>query len=405
LTSLFAWRYFRSKKSANAINVISWISVVAIAVVTAALVVVLSVFNGFEDLVKQLYSDFYTDIKITNATGKWMDADSLVLQKVLSAKGVQAAEPIVEERAILMQENDKSIVWLKGVSETYASHSGVPSNIIRGRYATGSAAQPALVLGTGVENALQIIAGQTPDPVTIYLPNRNAGIDADPLTALHSANAFAAGTFAIQQEFDNQYAFTDAHFMRYMLDLKANQASAVEVVIAQDAGEDQVAEVLRTSLGNKFLVKTRFQQNQSLFVAMQVEKLIIFGVAFLILLIAAFNIISSLTMTVMEKERDITVLQAMGASANTIAVIYLKLAGVLAGIGGVAGFLIGIGICKAQQVFHLVKLGGQSFIIDYYPVAMRWQDFGYIAAILLIITLLAGWLPARRASRLHLSLR
>jgi lipoprotein-releasing system permease protein len=405
LTSLFAWRYFRSKKTANAINVISWISVVAVAVVTAALIVVLSVFNGFEDLVKQLYSDFYSDIKITNATGKWMEADAGYLQKVISINGVKAAEPVVEERAILMQDEDKSIVWLKGVRDSYAANSGVPNHIIRGKYATGTEEQPALVLGNGVENALQIIAGQTLGPVTIYLPNRSAGIDADPLTALHSANAFATGSFAIQQEFDNQYAFTDAAFMRYMLDLQPNQSSSVEVTTKKGVQVEDVAEKLQEKLGTGFVVKTRFEQNQSLFVAMQVEKLIIFAVAFLILLIAAFNIISSLTMTVMEKERDITVLQAMGANTSIVSSIYLKLAGILAGIGGMAGFLLGIGICVGQQAFHWVKLGGQSFIIDYYPVSMRWQDFLYILLILLVISLVAGWLPARRASKLRLSLR
>lgn len=405
MTSLFAWRYFRSKKTANAINVISWISVVAVAVVTAALIVVLSVFNGFEDLVKQLYSDFYSDIKITSATGKWLEADAVVLKKITGIEGVKAAEPVIEERAILMLDSDKSIVWLKGVSESYAAVSGVPNNIIRGRYATGNLDQPALVLGNGVENALQMIVGQSLQPITIYLPNRNAGIDADPLTALHSANAYAAGVFAIQQEFDNQYAFTDAAFMRYMLDLKANQVSAIELSCNENANIDDVAERLQQMLGKNVLVRTRFRQNQSLFVAMQIEKLIIFAVAFLILLIAAFNIISSLTMTVLEKERDITVLQAMGATTSIISAIYLKLAGILAGIGGLAGLILGIIICKGQQTFHWVKLGGQSFIIDYYPVSMRVMDFVYIGTILLVISFIAGWLPSRRASRLHLSLR
>ncbi|HSC53716.1 MAG TPA: FtsX-like permease family protein [Phnomibacter sp.] len=405
MTSLFAWRYFRSKKSANAINIISWISVAAVAVVTAALIVVLSVFNGFEDLVQQLYSDFYSDIRITSASSKWMDANAGYLQKVKGVSGVRSAEPVVEERAILLQEEDKSIVWLKGVSNTYASYSGVPNHIVRGTYQLGNAEHPSLVLGNGVENALQIVAGQTMGPVTIYLPNRGVAIDADPLTAMHSANAFAAGSFAIQQEFDNQYAFTDLAFMQYMLDLKPGQSSAVELSLAPGADADAVASSLRKKLGQGFEVKTRYQQNQSLFAAMQVEKLIIFGVAFLILLIAAFNIISSLSVTVLEKERDITVLQAMGAHTTSIARIYLKLGCILAGVGGIIGFVLGVAICLGQQHFHWVKLGGQSFIIDYFPVAMRWQDFLYILLLLFIISVFAGWLPARRASRVMLSLR
>jgi lipoprotein-releasing system permease protein len=256
------------------------------------------------------------------------------------------------------------------------------------------------VVGAGVENALQIAAGESLYPVTTYLPNRLAGNTSDVTEALHSSNLYVTGSFSIQQEFDNQYAFTNIDFVRYMLDLKPQEVNRVEVVLQANADAQQVANALRNQLGKEFEVKTRYEQNQSLFVAMQVEKLIIFGVAFLILLIAAFNIMSTLTMMVLEKQLDISVLFAMGLNGGRVGQIFLKVGGILAFFGSAIGFTIGLGICLVQQKFHFVKLGGQSFIIDYYPVAIRGTDLLLVGTIVLVITLLAGWLPALRARRL-----
>jgi len=405
LTTLFAWRYFKSKKTTNAINLISYISMVAVAVVTAALVVVLSVFNGFEQLVQNLYADFYTDIKITATNGKWLTTSPAMLQQITGTKGVAAVEPVIQERAMLMQGEDKSIVWLKGVEPGYANVSGVPRHLLRGQFALGNEETPALVMGSGVENGLQVIAGQNIAPVTIYLPNRRATLDADPLTALHTANAFTAGTFSIQQEFDNQYAFTNAAFMRYMLDLPPNEVTALEIAATPGTDVEHLTDQLQEHLGKSFTVQTRYQQNQALFAAMKIEKLIIMAVAFLILLIAAFNIISSLTMMVLEKEKDIAVLQAMGATGTSVAGIFLKLGALLAGVGGFIGGLLGVLICIGQQQFHWVKLGGQSFIIDYYPVEMRATDFLLVGVIIFTIAIIAGFAPSRRALRIQQSLR
>ena len=378
---------------------------VAVAVVTAALVVVLSVFNGFEQLVEELYADFYTDVKITAAKGKWLTTDAALMQQLRQHATVQAATPVIEERAMLLQGGDKSIVWLKGVEPDYTAVSGVPGHVQRGEFALGNEETPALVMGTGVENALQIIAGQSIAPITIYLPNRLAPLQAEATEALHSANGFAAGTFSIQQEFDNQYVFTNAAFMRFMLDLAPQQASAVEIALQPGTDVNKVAKDLQQQLGSGYVVTSRYQQNQSLFAAMQIEKVIIMSVAFLILLIAAFNIISSLTMMVIEKEKDIAVLQAMGANGQSVAAIFLQLGGILAGVGGMIGAGLGILICWGQQTFHWVKIGGQSFIIDHYPVQMRWSDFVVVGLIILVISLIAGYAPSRRALRMHTSLR
>jgi lipoprotein-releasing system permease protein len=296
-------------------------------------------------------------------------------------------------------------VWLKGVSVDYAKYSGVASHLIRGGFEIGTRQQPGIVMGAGGENALQVMAGREVFPITVYLPNRLSQSAADPLEAIHSANATPTGSFVIQQDFDNQYAFTNKEFLSYMLDLPASQASSIEIFTDSAANTNAMKKQLEKMLGNNFVVKTRYEQNQSLYAAMQAEKLIIYAVAFLILVIAAFNIISSLTMTVLEKQEDIAVLQAMGTSSGRVSAIFLKLGAILAGLGGLAGCLLGLIICLGQREYHWVKLGGQSFVIDYYPVTMRLSDFMAVTAIVFIIAFFSGWLPSRKASKTEYSLK
>ena len=378
---------------------------VAIGVVTAALVVVLSVFNGFEDMVKDMYGDFYADLQITAEKGKWLNISGEKLTQLKAVDGVAFVQPVIMERAILLDQEDKSIVWLKGVSEHYANFSGVPNHMLRGNFFVGDSASPRLVLGFGVEQSLQIIAGQSPMPVTVYLPNPDAGPAADVTTAMVSANAFSAGTFAVQQEFDEQYAFTHASFLSYMLGLPQNQFTSIELFVKDRENTGNLQDEVLKIMGAGFNVKDRFQQNQALFSAMKTEKLIIYAISFLILVIAGFNIVSSLTMTVIEKQKDIAVLKAMGTSDETVRRIFLQLGILLAGIGAMAGFVLGVLICLGQQQFHWVKLGGQSFIIDYYPVAVRLADLLVVVGIVVFIAIIAAWLPAKRATMSYFSLR
>jgi lipoprotein-releasing system permease protein len=397
LTSLFAWRYFRAKKSTNVINIIAWISVVAIAVVTAALIVVLSVFNGFEGLVKSLYNDFYSNLKVLPATGKTFYMSNAQLRRLQQVPGIRFVEPVVEEKAILINGDYKTTVSLKGVNRTYENASGLPGHIIRGRFEVGNEEKPALILGAGVENALGVLADRTVDPITIYVPNRKATIRTDPLEALQSRNAAATGSFVVQQEFDNAYAFTNLYFMRSLLQLSDHQYSAIEIFTAGEGQTGRIQKQLRQVLGNQYLVSDRYQLNQGLYAAMNIEKVVIYGVAFLILLVAAFNIIGTLSMLVLEKQKDMAVLKAMGAGNSLIRNIFLKEGLLLAFLGGISGIVMAIIICLLQQRYHFVKLGGQSFLIDYYPVQLQGGDFALIAGIILVIGFLAAWLPARKA--------
>lgn len=401
---LFAWRYFKSKKSTNAINIIAWISVLAIAVGTAALIVVLSVFNGFEDLVRGLYSDFYSDIRIAPATGKFFTMDTVHLSSIRQINGVKELSFVVEEKAMLMNGEAQSIVTLKGVDEQFKSTNRLQDHIVRGHYNMGSTDRPLLVAGAGIENAVAVDPESNLSSLTLYLPDRSARTFSAE-EGMRSFNVDISGAFMIQQEFDNKYAFTNLAFVQYMLDLKPNEYSSIELAVTNDYQLNKVKRQLQQILGDKFVVRTRLEQNQSLFTVMQVEKWVIYGILSLILVVAAFNMIGALTMLVLEKQKDIAVLKAIGASDYTIQKIFLGEGLVLATVGGVLGMLLAFTICIVQLKFKLVKLEGGTFIIDYYPVKMLGWDFLLVTLTVLFVTILAAWLPSRKAAAQLYSLK
>ncbi len=399
---LFAWRYFRSQKSTNAINIIAWISMMAIAVGSAALIIILSVFNGFEDLVKGLYADFYADMRVVPARGKTFHITPAQVQLITATKAVAVISYVAEEKAVL-NGAFQTIISLKGVDEKYVSVNKINSthHIPRGKFSLGTVEVPELVVGAGIENA----AGVDVDkqyPVTLYLPNRQAAkLSAD--DGLNSYKVTPSGTFMVQQDFDNKYAFSNLAFVKYMLGMTADEFSAIEIKINGNAGE--VKKLLQAKLGNDFLVETRYEQNRSLYAVMQVEKWVIYGILSLILTVAAFNMIGALTMLVLEKQKDIAVLKAMGANDQMIRSIFLSEGLLLAAIGSISGIILAGIFCWIQLTFKLIKLGGNTFIINYYPVKMVAADFLLVMVTVGLIAVLASWIPARKAGLQSFSLK
>ena len=401
---LFAWRYFKSKKSANAINIIAWISVLAIAVGAAALIIVLSVFNGFEDLVKNLYSDFYADIRIAPAQGKFTTFTQPALQRIQAIQGVDKLTTVVEEKAVLVNGDYQAIVYLKGVDENYAAVNKLSNHIVAGEYKTGTTDAPALVVGQGIESAVGADPDNKLSNLIIYLPNRNA-TKFNSMDAMHSMNVTASGVFMVQEEFDDKYAFTNLTFVQYMLDLKPDEFSSIELSVKPGTDANAVKQELQNMLGKNFLVQTRYEQNQSLFTVMQIEKWVIYAILAIILLVASFNMVGALTMLVLEKQKDIAVLKAMGANDRRIKNIFLGEGFLLAGIGGAGGMLLAFLVCTAQEYFHIIKLEGGTFIIDYYPVKMNVQDFLLVTFTVFVEALMAAWIPSRKASAQMFSLK
>ena len=403
---LFAWRYFRSKKSANAINIIAWISVLAIAVGTAALIIVLSVFNGFEDIVKGLYGDFYSDIRIAPVKGKFAEFTPDLLNKIHAVKGIDKTSFFAEEKAVLVNGDFQTIVYLKGVDAVYAQVSNVSAHIDKreGIYDLGETDAPKIVAGAGISNAVNADPNDKLSNLVVYLPNRKA-TNFSSMDAMHSYNVAIAGIFAIQQEFDDKYAFTNLAFMQYMLDLKADEYSGMDILLKPGVDENKVKQDLEKVTGSALKVQTRYEQNQGLFSIMQIEKWVIYGILSLILVVAAFNMIGALTMLVLEKQKDIAVLKAMGAHDTRIQNIFLSEGLVLAIVGGLSGMLLAFVICMLQQKFHLIELTGNTFIINYYPVQMHIQDFLLVSFTVFTVAVLAAWLPSRKAAAQLFSLK
>lgn len=401
---LFAWRYFKSKKTTNVINVISWISVLAIAVGTAALIIILSVFNGFESLVHSLYNDFYPDIRIEATNGKFVQFTPNQIEKISKTSGVADYSMLVEEKAVLVNGDYNTIIHLKGVDQNYSNVVNLKKHLITGKYELGTSEDPKIILGAGLDNAIGY-NDQLPSPLTVYLPNSTAKDFSNLQDALYSYNVRHSGTFRIQEDFDDKYGFTNISFMQYMMNLPQDMYSGVEIHRKAGFSPHQVKLNLQSLLGSKYKVLTRYEQNQGLFSVMQMEKWIIYAILSLILIISSFNMIGALTMLVLEKQKDIAVLKAMGADRSTIQRIFIN-EGLLLGIlGGIIGVVIALAVCIAQAKWHLIKLAGGTFLIDYYPVKMRISDFILVAFTIIVVALLSAWIPAKKAAGQEFSLK
>jgi lipoprotein-releasing system permease protein len=403
---LFAWRYFRSPKSTNAINIIAWVSMAAIVVGAGALVVVLSVFNGFEDLVKSLYSTFYTDLKVMPASGKTLMLTQDQLQKLRSVNGIKSYSLVAEDKALLQNGETQSLVHMKGVDERYSQVAGVHHFMLAGEFKLGTADEPAVVLGAGVENALGVQSERSLLPLTAYMFRRGSNVElADPFQSLSSANVAAAGSFLIQQDFDNKYVLTNLPFMKMMLHWKPDEYSGVEISLTDPDNAKDIRRELQNLLGKNYEVLTRYEQNRSLYSVMQMEKWVIYAILSLILVVAAFNMIGALTMLVMEKEKDIQVLKAMGANDRRIQQIFLGEGLLIALLGAGLGVFLAVVLCWLQLKFHLIPLQGGSFVVNYYPVKVQWGDLLLVLSTVLVVTLLASWFPARRAAMQRIELK
>ena len=405
----FAWRYFKAKKSANAINIIAWVTVGVIAFATCCQVMVLSVFNGFEDLVKSLYASFYTDIKIIPQKGKTFTLTAAQLSQIKQQPFIENFSLIAEEKALL-QNNEadgaQTVIYLKGVDDNYSRVCGVAAKTNRGQFDIGTVDEPGLVLGSGIQYA----AAVNMDPafatskLTVILPKKHS-TGYDPLQSLSEGNAVPKGIFTIQQDFDNKYAITNIGFVKQQLGLGADEYSALELKLKSGSNISDAQNKLSVILGANYKVQTLYEQNMSLYNTMKLEKWIIYAVFTLILIISAFTMISALTMLVLEKQKDISVLQSMGASRQSIKKIFLSEGLLLGTIGAGTGISLAVIICLLQIQFKFIKIGGDSFLIDYFPVKLMGSDFIMITLTAGLIAFIAAWFPAHKASRQSFELK
>ena len=393
---LFAWRYFRGKYSFQAIQLIAWVSVFAIAIGTAALITILSVSNGFSEIVNGLYSDFYADLRVVPKTTKFVKLTQAQLNSVRQIPGVHYATGIVENKAILVRNDNQTVVFVKGVDSNYIHINKVNQYLKRGVFSVGSLDSPKLILGIGVEENLSLFNADLGEPLELIAVGRS-GKSLKSIDQLNHLVAVQSGAFSVQQEFDAQYVFTSNQFAQYLFDLDTSQYSGIELSIDL-ANEKNIVTAIQNKLGTGFLVQNKYQQNADLYKIMQIEKWIIFAILALIMVVASFNLVGALTMLVLEKQKDIHVLHAMGATASTIQKIFLILSIVMAMTGALIGGLIASCLIFLQTQFHFIQLQGISFVIDYYPVKAMWTDYLAVIGLVVLIAIVAGWVPAKKAA-------
>lgn len=392
-----ARRYLFAKKSTNAINIISGVAAAGIAFGTMALILVLSVFNGLEGLVVGLYDTFYPELKVEARVGKVFRFEEAQLTELRQLDGVRAVAPVLEEVAVLQFGENTTIARLKGVDEAFTAYSPIDTALLRGNFDTSA---DRAVLGLGVELELRVNVPAQMDIFQVYLPKRTAKAGKlNPEEAFNKGGLLAGGTFSIQESFDREYAFVPLDFLRDLLDYERGEVSHLELVLQPGADLQAIQAQVKMIVGEGFNVQNRFEQNEFLYKVMQTEKWAVYLILTLILIVASFNIIGSLSMLVIEKKADIEILRAMGADSRLIRRIFLTEGLLLALSGGLLGMVVAFVICLLQQVFGFVKLQGNNLLLDAYPVEMQWSDFALVFLTLLTVSLLASWWPAARAGR------
>jgi lipoprotein-releasing system permease protein len=397
-----AKRYLFAKKSRNAINVISAISVAGVTVGTLALITILSVFNGLEEMVKGIFNTSDPELRITPVMGKVFVPDSLTLSRLSAVSGVEVWAETLEENALLRYEEQQYIATVKGVSPQYRDVTDLDTAMWDGDFILNSEnGRPLAVAGLGVANHLGMRLNFVA-PLAIYIPDRTARLTLNPDNAFTRKYIFLSGIFAVEQEFDSKYVFMPLDFVRELLDY-TNETSSIELKLVPGADLKKTQKAVREIMGKEFLVQNRYEQQEIFYKVMKAERLAIFVILTFILIIASFNIIGSLTMLIIEKERDISILKSLGANNSLIRRIFIYEGWMISFIGTFLGLAAGFLLCAAQHQFGIVKLAGDSLLVDSYPVKMVLTDFILVGVTVMAIGYGAAWYPVHYLSRRYLT--
>jgi lipoprotein-releasing system permease protein len=398
LSLYIAKRYLFAKKSRNAINVISAVSVAGVAVGTMALIIILSVFNGLEKMVSSIFNTFDPDIKIIAAEGKTFIADTTRLRLLADIDGILCYSLTIEENALLKYGERQYIATIKGVDKNYIKVSDIDSSMWEGEFILQAEnGRPYAVPGLGVSQYLGIRVNFI-NPLNIYVPRKSAGSGLDAENAFNRKFIFPSGIFEVEKEYDSKYVYLPIDFVREITENEGS-VSAIEVKFKDQAQAGSIKKGITKIFGKEFLVQTRYEQQEIFYKVMRSERLAIFFILTLILVIASFNIIGSLTMLIIEKEHDIEILKSLGADNDLIRKIFIFEGWLISIIGAFTGLILGFLICWLQQTFGLVKLQSESLLMDAYPVVLKIKDFIIVPATVLLIGYWAAWYPVRYLTR------
>jgi len=394
LSLYIAKRYLFAKKSRNAINVISAVSVAGVAVGTMALIIILSVFNGLETMVTAIFNTFDPDLKIAAAEGKTFIADTARLKLLSSVEGVSCYSLTIEENALLKYGDRQYIATIKGVDNNYAMVTNIDSSMWEGEFTLkNEKGRPYAIPGIGVAQYLGIRINFI-NPLIIIFPKKAGSSTLNPEDALNKKYIFPSGIFEVEKEYDSKYVYVPLDFAREVTQIDKG-VSSIEIKFRNDADPRLVQKKVTKIFGKGFVVQNRYEQQEIFYKVMKSERLAIFFILTLILIIASFNIIGSLTMLIIEKERDIEILKSLGADNNLIRKVFIFEGWLISIIGALTGIILGFLVCWLQQRYGLVKLQSESLIMDSYPVVLKLKDFIIVPGTVLLIGYWAAWYPVR----------
>lgn len=393
-----AWRYLVAKKRRNAINIISGISCLAVAVVTAAMICVLSVMNGFGEAVEQMFSQLDAELRITPAEGKVIPLDDERIQALRELPEVAIVAPTIEETALVEFRGKQVPALLKGVDTTYQQLTAIDSIIIDGSYAVWDGAFERCVMGVGLANTIGIGAHFI-SPVHLYAPKRTSRVNMlRPDENFRAKGIFIAGVFAVNQtKYDDTYMLISLPLAQELFEYTDLQATAIELRLRDGASVTKVQKQIRALLGSDYVVLNRYEQQADFYRIQMIEKWLTALLLVFILLIASFNIISSLSMLILDKTDDIRVLHTLGADEPMIRRIFLYEGWLISASGALIGTVLGVAVCALQQHFGLLKLGnGANYVLSAYPVSVYVPDVLLVLVVVLLLGALAAWIPAHK---------
>lgn len=395
-TSLYiSLRYLFSKKKHNIINIVAIISTVGIMASAAALVIVLSVFNGMADLIADNFNAFNPDFTITLAEGKSFAVDSFPTKDIEAIPGVGSVQEVVSDMTLVTYEERQMLVRLKGVAPSYPATRNWDKLAIDGDFNLEYHDHHYAAIGAIAAGMLQINLNSY-ERLKFYYPKRTKKNLSNPADAFNTELLPIAGVFSTNTDYDEQYVFCPIAFARELMHYDG-EVTSIEVLLDGTKDYKSVQQKIEKLLGDKYIVKNQYQQEALLFKTMKSEKLIIFLILAFILIVAIFNIIGTLGMLIVEKKSDISVLQSLGADQSMIRQIFICEGLLISALGGFIGMIIGAIVCWAQQTFHLVTFGtpGSNYVVSYYPVAMSWIDFIIVFLSILVISFITSLISTK----------
>jgi lipoprotein-releasing system permease protein len=391
-----AKRYLFSSKTKRAVNIISFVSIVGVVIGTSALVLLLSVFNGFEDLLLNMYNSFDPHIKITSNEGKTFNSRNII-SELKENEDILYCTEILEEKVLMKNGNHEFIASIKGVGEDFNKMTNLDSIIVEGENFNNYGNKNVAVLGQGVAYHLSMGIGNMFNRLRIFVPNRESKTLLNPTSAFLSTSVLPIGVFSLGAEYDSKYIITPINFLQDLL--QKNEVSAIEINLKDESRMLEIQKYLQTNLGEKYKVSNRLQQHAILHKILNSEKLGVFIILTFMLIIYSFNIIGSLSMLMIEKTKDIKTFWNLGATQKKIQSIFFIEGMLTIIIGSLLGVLLGLVLAIIQMRYGIIGMGEGNFIIHSYPVSIHYVDLIWVECTMLFIGFFASWYPARVLSK------